>query len=163
MLIENASFRYHEFLRQYWDSLRGTRAFPLLGDVDVNAIRDIWAYCFVVAVDNETYRYTHLGSELAPISVADDTRPHVARAFANDSAQMIKKFAEVVARQKPLVEKSEFSNNAGQIIRYRMCLLPMGNEFNQVGYVMGCVRWKIFDEGGAPSNKNFDWDSSTIR
>lgn len=163
MLIDNASFRYHEFLRQYWDGIRGNRTFPLLNEVDVNAVKEVWPYCFVVEVDNDTYRYQYLGAELTPISIQDGTQPHIARAFGNNSVQMIEKFSEVVTRQKPLIEKSEFSNSAGQIIRYRMCLLPMGNEFNHVGYIMGCVRWKTFDEGGAPSSKTFDWDSSVVR
>jgi|GEM_PF-1473435 len=160
---ETAPFRHHEFLMQYWEKLRGNRAYPMLSEISQEALKDVWSYCFILSTEGDSYRYTYLGSDLAAISATDDNRLHVARVFANDSKLMLKKFAEVVQKKRALVEKSEFNNSEKKSIRYRMCLLPLGDANGEVGFIMGCVRWKVFEADGNPSSQEFTWDNWTVR
>lgn len=140
--------RSHERLQQYWDKLRGDHPFPSESQVDPDEIADIWPSCFLISIDDVTrrlgYRYSYLGDELVEAYGDDVKNPDVAlRLISTASIPIVKKFDEVVARQKPVVDESEFINLKNLRIRYRTCMLPLGQS-GHVTHILGCMRWRLY-------------------
>lgn len=142
--------RYHERLRHYWESLKGERAFPRENEIDPDAISDIWPSCFLVSIDDVTrrlgYRYSYLGSDLVEAYGDDLHNPDITlKLLATTHAPMVKKFDEVIASRKPVIDESEFINLKHLNIRYRTCLLPLGaHQGEAVSHIIGCMRWRIY-------------------
>jgi len=140
--------RSHERLQEYWDSLRGNLPFPPESEIDPDEISDIWHSCFLISIDDVTrrlgYRYSYLGDDLVEAYGDDVKNPDVAlRLISTASLPLVKKFDEVVARQKPVIDESEFVNFKHLKIRYRTCLLPLGQD-GHVTHILGCMRWKLY-------------------
>lgn len=140
--------RSHERLQEYWNSLRGELAFPPESIIDPDEIADIWPSCFLISIDDVTrrlgYRYSYLGEDLVEAYGDDVKNPDVAlRLISTASIPIVKKFDEVVARQKPVIDESEFVNLKHLKIRYRTCMLPLG-QAGHVTHILGCMRWKLY-------------------
>jgi len=141
--------RYHLQLEQYWNSLRGTRPFPLESEVNPDEISDLWPSCFLVSIDDVTrrvgYRYSYLGEELIKAYGEDANHPDtVLRLLAAANAPMARKFDEVVKYGKPVIDESTFINLKHLDIKYRTCLLPLGTGDGMVTHVLGCMRWRAY-------------------
>lgn len=140
--------RYHERLRQYWDELRGDKPFPAERDIDPDELDEIWPHCFLISIDDVTrrigYRYSYLGASLIEAYGEDAHNPDVImRLVSSTSMPMVQKFNEVVEKQAPVIDESEFVNLKLLKIRYRTCMLPLGSD-GQVTHIIGCMRWRSF-------------------
>lgn len=140
--------RSHERLQQYWEELRGNRPFPAESELDPDDILDIWDSCFLISIDDVTrrlgYRYSYLGSALIEAYGDDIKNPDVAlRLISTASLPIVKRFDEVVARQHPVIDESEFINLKHLKVRYRTCLVPLGQS-GHVTHILGCMRWKLY-------------------
>lgn len=141
--------RSHEQLMQYWQGKCAGRLFPSEKDIEADDIADIWPSCFLICIDDVTkkvgYRYSYLGTDLIEAYGDDVKNPDVAlRLISTSSLPMIKKFDEVAATKKPLFDESEFVNLKGVHIRYRSCMLPLGNSQGEITHILGCMRWRIY-------------------
>jgi len=140
--------RHHERLRQYWESLRAGRAFPRESEIDPDELDALWPSCFLISLDDVTrrigYRYSYLGSELIEAYGEDMNNPDVVmRLVSSAAAPMVKRFNEVVEAKAPVIDESEFVNARHLHIRYRTCMLPLG-ENGKVTHILGCMRWRAF-------------------
>jgi len=140
--------RFHEKLKDYWGKLASGRPYPSESEIDPDSLSEIWPSCFLISIDDVTrrlgYRYSYLGEDLIEAYGDDVKNPDVAlRLISTASIPIVKKFDEVVSRQKPVVDESEFINLKGLRIRYRTCMLPLGQS-GHVTHIIGCMRWKLY-------------------
>ena len=157
-MAEIIPHRYHEVLLQYWDTLRGERAFPQESEIDPDEMSEIWPSCFLISIDDVThrigYRYSYLGSELIEAYGEDANNPDVImRLVSSASAPMVKKFNEVVEGRRPIIDESEFTNLKHLNIRYRTCMLPLGTKDGNVTHILGCMRWRSYPINHSPSDQ----------
>ncbi len=139
--------RLHERLLAYWQELRGNRAFPKEHDINPDDLEDVWDSCFLLQVIGKgadmRFRYSYLGSALIEAYGNDLTDQDVCATLIDPTTpNMIKKSAEVVKQRVQMVDESEFVNSLGMRIKYRSCLLPLGEKPNEVNYILGAMRWK---------------------
>ena len=133
-------------LLSYWERLRKGRLMPTEADIDPENLQDLWDYCFLVHVKDlgkPDYNYTYLGSALKAAyqgELAGDMLPDIATINAS---KITGTFAKVIESAKPLHDEGEFMNLHNDIVKYRQCLLPLG-ENGQVDAVFGGMRFKIF-------------------
>jgi len=133
-------------LLAYWEKLRRGRTMPAEDDINPDDLKDLWANCFLVHtadLGKPGYNYTYLGDAIAAAwhagLHADDVEfvpvsPH--------AAHLTSACAQVIAIPKPLVDEGEFRNLHNQIVRYRQCLLPLG-EGDKVQAIFGGMRFKV--------------------
>lgn len=144
--------RITEILRGYWNSLRGERPFPLESEVNQESaeLLPIWDSCFLVRIDysnaERPYNYVYLGEALVKAYGGDDASAReVCEALVYPSTMsLIHKFKEVADTAAPVQEESEFRNRAGELIKFRSELLPLGGHEGEVGYILGGMKWKAF-------------------
>ena len=140
--------RSHEKLNGYWKAISNGRPFPPENEINPDELADIWDSCFLVAVDvvakRSGYRYSFLGERLIEAYGDDVRNPEVAtQLISTANPSTAKKIDEVIQSQKPVVDEAEFVNSKGISIRYRSCLLPLG-QAGKVTHVIGCMRWKLY-------------------
>ncbi len=141
--------RSHERFLQYWNKLRGERAFPRESEIDPDDITDIWESCFLISNDDVTrrlgYRYSFLGNDLVG-AFGDDITNHdtALRLLSTSRVPNARKFDEVLTAKHPVTDEGDFINLMGINIRYRACLLPLGLENGEVTHIMGCMRWRVY-------------------
>lgn len=141
--------RSHEQLMQYWRSKAAGRAFPSESEIDPDEISDIWPSCFLISIDDVTrrigYRYSYLGGSLIEAYGDDANNPDVTlRLISSSSVPMVKKFDEVVQQRKAVFDESDFTNLKGMHVKYRTCMLPLGNSEGEVTHILGCMRWRMY-------------------
>lgn len=147
----NQNNRLNEKLHTYWQSLCGTRAYPQENEVEPEALKDIWDSCFLVKeigrnTDRHGYRYDYLGTSLIQ-AFGDDailSREISARLVSTESQPLLKSFEKVIQTGKVVEEESEFKNSQGLLIKYRSCMMPLGNAKEGVNYILGGMKWKAF-------------------
>lgn len=141
--------RLNENLREYWESVRQGRSFPEERDIDPDAIKDIWDSCFLVKkVPDSAYpafRYDFLGKQLIDAFGDDVTNQEISSKLVDPtSPPLVKGFVHVVENAEPTEEDSEFINSQGLLVKYRSCMLPLGNAKDGVMYILGGMKWKSF-------------------
>ena len=145
--------RINLLLLKYWERLRAGRAFPSENEIDPDApeLAEIWENCFVLQLRDllnvKDYNYTYLGEEIIR-AYADGSELHEENGhiISPNASQLSSHFEEVVFTRRPVVNDGEFKAISGRIVRYRQCLLPIGDEDGRVHAILGGMRFKLFDE-----------------
>jgi len=138
-------------LVDYWHLIKGDAVLPAETDVDSDAIADMWDDCFLLrfrpqAEDVEWgYYYEYVGRGL--MDVFEDGAPDESGALLMLPAErLMAVYDEMIMTKLPVVEEVEdFALSLGQI-KYRMCLLPMGDARGTVTGIFGGMRYKLCDE-----------------
>ncbi len=130
----------------YWEKLRGQRLMPTEQELDPSDIHDLWDSCMLVRVDQLTgddSAYTYMGQsiiDMCSTSVAAEGKSLLA-GFNNSSLMLSCK--KVIDSRKPLLDEGEFYNLHKELVKYRLCLLPLGDG-QDVQAVFGGMRFKIY-------------------
>lgn len=133
-------------LLAYWEKLRGERDMPTEEDIDPDDIQDLWDSCFLIHVKDlakPDYNYTYLGQAIIDAyryGLSDDEETGL---ISPNAGKLANGYNQVVITAKPLLEEGEFRNLNNQIVKYRQCLLPLGEE-QRVKAIFGGMRFKIF-------------------
>lgn len=118
-------------LLAYWEKRRQLRAMPQEADILPEDLNDFWNDCFMVSLSGPdgVYNLRYRGARI-------DAQWPLADAFAASVA---------IVKDKciPLLEEGAFRNSRGEIVKYRQCLLPLGDEAT-VTAIFGGVRFKAF-------------------
>lgn len=134
-------------LLSYWEKLRRGRQMPAESDLNPDHIEDLWGHCFLIHTkelgDNVDYHYTHFGSEIKKAYQGDLSDTQVEDLISPNAKHIIGCFQKIIATHKPLVDEGEFRNLKGDVVKYRQCMLPMGDG-DQVHAIFGGMRYKIF-------------------
>lgn len=136
--------RINQRLQAYWEELRGQRPYPKETEIDPEAIADIWESCFLVNVQ-EGSKYTYLGQSLIEAYGDDLNDKEVCERLVYPSNSGIAlKFQEVVDSKGAVVDEGEFINKKNLLIKYRSCMLPLGDEAGEVGFIIGGMKWRAY-------------------
>lgn len=120
-------------LLAYWEKKRGLRAMPQLPDINAaEELHDYWQDCFLLRITDASsgaYEFIHRGS------VIEEHWP--------DLETLQVSLATLLAKATPLIEEGELAKGQREMLKYRQCLLPLGDEHG-IAAVLGGVRFKIF-------------------
>lgn len=133
-------------LLAYWEKLRKDRLMPTEAEVNSDDIWDLWGSCFLVrAVDlaKPDCSYTHIGQSILDAYRHGIPEDDAAGMISPDASRIADSCIKVIETSKPLLEEGEFSNPHGDIIKYRQCLLPLGDG-RKVKAVFGGMNFKLF-------------------
>lgn len=138
--------RINERLKDYWQSLLKGRAMPLEGEIAMDALKDIWDYCFLVGIQGEKYAYSYMGESLIEAYGDDLTGHEITETLLYPHPDsLLKTFRQVSASAKPGEDDSEFTNSRGLVVKYRSCVLPLaGKDGGPVAYLLGGMKWKAY-------------------
>ncbi len=146
--LDGQSRRITRRLLAYWEAAKGDRPFPALTDIQPEMLSDIWDACFLVQVKHtanpgEQYKYIYLGPSIIAAYGNEATGGNINTSLlSKHSGHITDVFDKVVDTGKPLVEESEFRNLNGIMVRYRQCVLPLGEFNDDIDHLLGGMKWK---------------------
>lgn len=132
----------------YWERLRKQNAMPVEADIDPSDLHDLWGYCFLIHVkdlDKPDYNYTYLGKEIQRAYQGDLAGDDAGAIASPNAGKLADSYAKVIETCAPLLDEGEFVNLHNEVVKYRQCLLPLG-EGNKVDAIFGGMRFKICSE-----------------
>jgi hypothetical protein len=151
--LVQAERRLSQRLVQYWNSLKEYHhTAPQEQDVLPDMIADIWPNCFIikrgVQGNPQGFRYSFLGKAISHecIQAPPHTRRFLERVLQlhNSAALEAEKSIETEA---PVFENNDYlDGETSQRFRYRRCFVPLRDEENEIGLVLGGLRWKVYNE-----------------
>ncbi len=157
MHIENRRITHR--IAQHWLSMRGSKGLPhqrFLSTTDLTQyFGDDWDYCFVVDIEEiaegaNNYSYSHFGNELAhaysDASLDMDDHTLLAKPQASYLSQL---YQELQESRQPLLHEGAFRNPRNQLVKYRLCFMPFGDDAGNVTAILGALRFKL---EGAPND-----------
>ena len=130
----------------YWEKLRGTRSMPVEDDIDPDDLQDLWDYCFLIHtkdLNKPDYNYTYLGRALETAYDGQLTADHTGSHGSLNASKLSGSYKKVISEKVPHFEEGQFTNLHNDIVKYRQCLLPLG-ENGRVDAIFGGMRFKIF-------------------
>lgn len=133
-------------LFSYWEKLRGSRIMPTEEDIDPDHIEDLWEYCFLIHtkdLDKTDYNYTYIGDSILEAYRGGLSQNDVNGLISPNAEWMAESYKKIVESKKPIIDEGEFLNYNNQIVKYRQCLLPLG-EGDEVKAIFGGMRYKIY-------------------
>lgn len=131
-------------LVSYWQQIKEDRPLPSPDDIDSEEIADMWEDCFLIGIhshaDGETtYSYDYVGDGLRP--VFQEGFGHSAQLVSLPGEKLLAMYHEMAMTNLPIVEHVEEFFMDGHEVRYRQCLLPMG-EHGRITHIFGGMRFK---------------------
>lgn len=119
-------------LLSHWNKTRKAEQYPGINKFNTVPIEDIWTHCFRVSVVGRakvpTYKYEYMGEGVAQVYGRDLTGMIVDHSTRQFPGKVIHgRFSEILRDKLPLQDEGHFTNDSGEIIKYRACLLPFGN------------------------------------
>jgi hypothetical protein len=124
-------------LLSYWERLRGRRPMPSQADIDPEDLHDLWDCCFLLPVSGGG---GYVGPEI--LRVLGGERGGEGQALQG-LGELAGNCPRVVESRKPLLEEGEFCTAAQARVKYRQCLVPLG-EGVEVQAILGAVRFRLF-------------------
>lgn len=130
-------------LCSYWNLLRGDRDYPQRDEIELEEIKDILEYCFIIKInktDDETkkYNFVHLGGEAAEIYNIDIDIVLVSPMIEH----LYQHLDSVLTDKEPIIEDLDLQDSVGHHLIGRQCLLPLSGEDQEVSYILGAVSYR---------------------
>ncbi len=141
--------RIHNRLLSYWSMLKGNRLYPSESEIEPFSLDDVWDSCFLVEIRGEgkdaIFRFSWMGTSLIEAYGDNLLGKEV---FSNlvdpHTDDICRQLQEVMRKKRPVIRDSSFKNRHGVEIKYRQCLLPLGNNDMKVTNILGGMKWKAF-------------------
>ncbi|TAF15782.1 MAG: PAS domain-containing protein [Alphaproteobacteria bacterium] len=133
-------------LLSYWNRIRGERSMPLLRDIAIHEIQELWHFTFTIDVRDRAHPvFQYFGSELRVIFHEDPSGSNVLDAL-NDVVlnNTIGGYVQCVEKKEPTMEAASFECD-GKEFRYRTLCVPFSEDGETVDYIVGTTNYKIFD------------------
>jgi hypothetical protein len=135
-------------LMRYWELIRKNSPFPEFFHFNSAVIEEIWPYCFMVSVDKAregSYKYEYMGEPLTELYGQDMTGLTVDPNMTEfPGGVIIGRLGTVVANKAPVHDEGHLVNKQGQLVKYRACLLPLGNEKMGVTHIIAGLSCRYF-------------------
>lgn len=136
--------RVTDILNDYWEELRGNKAYPSIDEIDKNKLAEVWEDTFLIEVFplvmGSGYRFLHKGK-----NIGDDYHSEAGKYIKNlvigflDNAS--DRYEKVIKEQKPLREENIFETDNTKL-KYRQILLPLGNsDKGEITGIIGGMRF----------------------
>ncbi len=131
----------------YWNDLGRGALMPKEDDIDPNILGDLWPKCFLIQTFDIKHRqdmnFTYLGQEI--IDAYQDGMmsegQHVL--ISPQASKLVPSFRQVIEAVTPIVAEGEFLAQSGRMVRYRQCMMPLG-EGNEVQAIFGGMSFKAY-------------------
>ncbi len=121
----------------FWNRLRQGRRYPVLSDIDANFQIDGWpASILFECASRDSKRTGHAGDVLRMSRLGNGTGNIAYTPMMME--WMLSLAREVVETGKAIEDRDNFPAS-GAVARYRLVLLPLGEERNGVGHVLGAL------------------------
>lgn len=152
-MTEPTTRRLPDLLTHYWDGIKGSRALPNENDVHTEALEKLgcWKDCFLIHVreiaKEKDYTYHYLGPSIITAYGEDLTGVSIRSFTSQDAPNLEEKYFEVIATVRPVINEGEFENARNMMVRYRQCLVPLGNEEGKVQAILGAMRYRLYPGG----------------
>jgi hypothetical protein len=135
-------------LFNYWNKLRGERAFPSEDAIDSDDISDIWDHCFLIQVNDLKNRkradFTYLGKKIIEVYHDLLTEEDEMDFISPSTSHLSQNFWQVIETRKPIMQAGQFMTSRRHQIKFRQCLLPIGKDDSEVDAIFGCARLKLY-------------------
>lgn len=141
-----ADSRITNILMKHWGNIRGTRVLPAESELDPAILEGILDNCFLIRAEGimeGKYHYKYLGKNIMNAYGSDLTKRQ-----GNEKENPLtykKKIEQVLESKLPIIDEGEFVNIQGHIVKYRLCLVPLGTG-ETVESVLGGMRFKIIEK-----------------
>lgn len=138
--------RIEDILLSYWNELKEKEGgVPHESNINYKLIADAWDDCFLALItNNRGYRYEYLGKNLIDAYGEDMAALGVEHIISPDSHETVRKFDDVMNHKNPVRDEGEFNNSNNFLIKYRQILLPFVNHDDEITYILGGMRWKLY-------------------
>ncbi|QJR00832.1 hypothetical protein HH800_00635 [Sphingobium yanoikuyae] len=129
----------------YWASLLGDRALPLIEDLSPDQMDDFGPYSvlldFTAGIENPAIVY--LGSALRQECEIEGPIGHIADVPARSLlSRLTDHYLQIIANAAPIGFEAEFINQRGREILYRGILMPFSAQGDSIDFVFGVINWK---------------------
>lgn len=132
-------------LISYWNEIRNDSLLPKESDVDPSALQDVWDNCFLIKVQTDNshsnFVFEFLGKNLIDAYGQDITGQQFSSSLARGNRNVLSAVMEVMRTHQPVVHEMEYDNEIGDLVKYRMCLLPLTGSDGYMQYILGGMRW----------------------
>lgn len=137
-------------LYDYWCQLCDGRAFPLEEELDPDELGELWDDCFLIQLRDiehvQHYNYTYLGANILGAYESGQLQSHVPGLASLNALHLAEEFRNVMELGSPYFFEDEHRINSQQIIKFRQCLLPLGNHEGRIASILGEMRFRIYDQ-----------------
>lgn len=155
--VKGAERRLTLRLLNYWQEVKGVRSFPTCGDINSQAIADIWPNCYLLRIEknDEEPIFDYLGEKLAKFSgvfVSNQSFTETRHQTLLDQA--IRYYRDALDTRAPVVGDDEFVRFDGTRIIYRSIILPLSDDQERITHLLGAANGKEagkIAEDGEPS------------
>ena len=121
-------------LLAFWDERRGARSFPCLGEMDADAIAELWPHCFVLDPTISNRSLCYIGT--AYLYVPDGS----AQTLLD---QVLSPVSEVLRAKEPVLFAGNITYYGGRQLLLRSILLPLSEDNNLINLVLGASAFRI--------------------
>lgn len=132
-------------LLAYWERLRGSRAMPRESDINPDELSELWDDCFLIHESNlkqDDYNFVYLGENIR-LAIGGKDHTSMEAAHNLNIKRLLPGISKVLNNVAPVIEEGELVNDLNQLIKYRQCMLPLGED-NVVMAVFGGMRCKVY-------------------
>ncbi len=136
-------------LLAYWEKLRLGRDMPSPSDINADDLQDLWDYCFIINLKDfdkdlkaKNCDYTYLGKALQT-SCLNASNPEASEESPLNFKKLSKNCLKAIQNSSPLLDEGEFVTPQNNIVKYRECLLPLG-ENGRIEAILGGMRFRLY-------------------
>jgi hypothetical protein len=142
-LADTKERRFPMVLVRHWDRWRADRPFPSEQALDPDVLGEKWRYCFLVQVRDilnvRDYNYTYLGEGIIRAYQDGEVDGEYATMVGMNASKLTHSFTRVMETRAPVLEEGEFYTLKGRRVRYRQCMLPLGEDGQAVDAIFGGI------------------------
>ncbi len=139
--------RITNIILTHWYDIRKDKVLPSEKDIDPNILEPILDNCFLIKTKElrtlEQHRYIYIGKNILDAYGSRVTSPKDYDDI--DPLSHKNKFEEVLKYCKPIIDEGEFINKDGLLVKYRQCIVPLGEDRNNIESIFGGMRFKVFN------------------
>ena len=145
----------NRFLR-YWESVRGDKDFPLISELNLDAVGEFVPYTFNLdlSADRDNPKFRFIGRQLIRDCGGDVTNQGTNALLPQSClARAIERRGEVVSEGKPCMISDEFVNAEGNKVLYRAVMLPFSSTGETIDFIIGAINSKTVELGKAAHSR----------
>lgn len=137
--------RLSQQLVLHWNTWRDDgMPFPSHAAFNPEDLGNLWNDCLLVQIKQEgksfTHQYLHIGENIPGMLGDSETITSTLNLVDNLAGY----YKDVVDDGKVAFRENEFTNSAGEPVKFRLILLPMGDN-KRVDHILVGIRYRIYD------------------
>lgn len=133
-------------LLSYWNRIREDQKFPMISQVSIGEMADLWDVCFVLDMSNRVEpEFQHFGSQLVEIFKQDHNGMKLREVDHPVLSDIPKFLDEVWLMESPVSHCGEVSHE-DEKLRYRSLLAPVSEaeKEEEIIYLIGTTNYRAY-------------------